>query len=109
MMVYGLQVCPLNSNLRSKLGSLAFTAIEIGSMPTTTDIPLYYDFPDGFNSNNTFLVAVRVVRDHGTFVYSNDGKACNIIFDHGRISVYATEYGITYCSGAPMSCLLAKI
>lgn len=102
-------ISQIYSNLQSRFGNLIFAAIEIGSMPTTTDIPLYYDFPDGFNSNNTFVVAVRVVRDRGVYVYSNDGKACNIIFDNGRISVYATEYGITYCSGAPMSCLLAKI
>lgn len=104
-----MQVCPLNSNLQSRFGNIVFRAIEIGTIPESTNIPLYYDFPDGFNYGNTFLVAVRVARNNGEFVYSNDGQACRVIFHNNRISVYATEYGLQYCSGAPISCLLAKI
>ncbi len=109
MIVYGLQVCPANSNIQAKFGTLNFIVIELGTMPQVTDTPLYYVFPDGFNSGNTFLVAVRVARNNNEFVYSNDGEACRVIFHNNRISVYATEYGLQYCSGAPISCLLAKI
>lgn len=98
-----------NSNIQSRFGNITFTAIDIGKIPESTDIPMYHDFPDGFNSNNTFLIAIRVLRNNGQFVYSDNGQTCNVIFDRGRISVYATDYGLQYCHGEKISCLLAKI
>jgi hypothetical protein len=94
------------------LSGLAFTTLEIGPMPSTVSGELKTALPTGFTSGNTFVVAVRIVRNYGQYVYTDviGGAFCSIYLNNDNtVSLIATADGVTYCAGQGVSVILAKI
>jgi hypothetical protein len=68
--------------------------------------------PTGFTSNNTFVVAVRISRNGGQYVYTDvvGGSFCAIYLNSDNtVSLVATADGVTYCAGQAVSVILAKV
>ena len=77
-------------------------------MPNNVSNPNSYNLPNGFTKDNCFVVGARILRQDGTWIYSNDGMMCHIIISDSKFEINATTDGVTYCAGQSVGVLFAR-
>lgn len=88
---------------------MAFSYIAV-TMPNSVSISKSYDLPDGFTKDNCFVCGIRLLRENGTWIYSNDGLMCNVIITtDNKFEINATKDGVTYCSGQSIGVLFTRL